>query len=165
MFIKTRRQRHVLEYDHSLLLLSNSQIEISRCRHEAILQIIQRLYQSNIFLNRPQVLITVYNASIYVHFNNTIAFDSLKLVKMFLKYIYNVKLITIIIMSYPSTFKLPDQSFSKLRMHIMALELILVTYFVNHSHLCVCVCVSLSFLGNGWGKNVTGAMNTPATIK
>jgi hypothetical protein len=30
-----------------------------------------------------QVLITVYNATIYVNFNNTIAFDSLKLVKCF----------------------------------------------------------------------------------
>jgi hypothetical protein len=30
-----------------------------------------------------QVLITVYNATIYVNFNNTIAFNSLKLVKIF----------------------------------------------------------------------------------
>jgi hypothetical protein len=28
-------------------------------------------------------LITVYNATVYVNFNDTIAFDSLKLVKMF----------------------------------------------------------------------------------
>jgi hypothetical protein len=30
-----------------------------------------------------QVLITVHNATIYVNFNNSIAFDSLKIVKMF----------------------------------------------------------------------------------
>jgi hypothetical protein len=35
-----------------------------------------------------QVLITLYNATIYVNFNKTIAFDSLKLVKMFVIKIY-----------------------------------------------------------------------------
>jgi hypothetical protein len=53
----TRTQIFVLQYD----------IEISCCIGTYI----------------TQVLITVYNATIYANFNNTIAFDSLKLAKRF----------------------------------------------------------------------------------
>jgi hypothetical protein len=43
----------------------------------------RRLYESKMLQAFTQVLIIVYNATIYASFSNTIAFDSLKLFKIF----------------------------------------------------------------------------------
>jgi hypothetical protein len=63
---------------------STSEIRIYICTVMITCPVIANLinfYQ--IHFNFTQVLITVYNATIYGNFNNTIAFDSLKLAKMF----------------------------------------------------------------------------------